>query len=260
MRLALVQMEIAEKNRALNISHGLELLREAAGQADVAVLPEVWTTGYSLGALHREAENASSALLGDIAAIARENNTTIVAGSMPFKRQDEKTYNTMLVYGKDGGRIAEYDKVHMFGLYNEEKYFKAGSRRVQFELDGMKAGAAICYDLRFPELFRAMALEGTEMVFLPAEWPASRGDAWRLLVQARAVESQLYMCAVNCVGRFRQDVFYGHSMLVAPDGTIVAEGNEKEEIIYADVKPELVASVRGSMSVLTDVRSEVYRL
>ncbi len=259
MRIALLQMQIVEKNRQHNIEHGLELLCSAAGKADVLVLPEVWTTGYSLGNLRQDAENENSPLLEKIAKIARENKTAIIAGSIPFRRVDGKIYNTTFVYDGTGEKIAEYDKVHMFGLYDEGKYFKAGNLRAEYELAGMKSGSAICYDLRFPEFFRAMALGGAEIIYMPAEWPEVRGEAWRLLVQARAVENQLYVCAVNCVGTFYKDTFYGHSMLVAPDGSIVAEGSGDEEIIYAEAQPEMVAQVRAAMSVLTDVRSEVYR-
>jgi predicted amidohydrolase len=211
-------MKVEEKNRRLNIEHALTLLKGVSGRADAAVLPEVWTTGYSLGALHKEAEEPGSPLLVAIAEIAKAGRLAVVAGSVPFRRPDGKIYNTTLVFDKNGDIIADYDKIHMFSLYNEEKYFQPGEKKAQAVLGGINCGLAICYDLRFPELFRALALNGAEAIFLPAEWPSSRGAAWQLLLRARAVENQLYVCAVNCTGKFKNDRFYGHSAIISPSG------------------------------------------
>ena len=259
MLFALIQMNVEEKNYQGNCQHGLELLHSVCDATDIAILPEVWTTGYSLGALKKEAEEEGSKLLGQVSAISKAKNMGIVAGSVPFRRKDNKVYNTTFVFDKTGEIIAEYDKIHMFSLYNEEKYFKAGSKRAQFQFAGMSAGLSICYDVRFPELYRAMALQGVQLVFMPCEWPEVRGDAYRLLTQARAVESQLYMCAVNCVGKFRNDRFYGHSMLVSPTGEIIVEGGSEESTLYAEIDIQLVEQVRSTMSVLKDVREELYK-
>ena len=148
----------------------------------------------------------------------------------------------------------------MFSLYNEQKFFKAGNKRVTFNMDDVTCGLSICYDLRFPELFRAMALDGASVIFLPAQWPVVRGDVWRLLLQARAVENQFYMCGVNCVGEFKNDKFYGHSMLIAPNGAIITEGEETEAIIYSQIDTQLVDSSRSALSVLKDVRREFFKV
>jgi predicted amidohydrolase len=183
-----------------------------------------------------------------------------VAGSLPLRRPDGKVYNTTLVFDKEGAIIAAYDKIHTFSLYKEEKYFQAGGKIVQFTLEDMRCGLSICYDLRFPELFRVMALKGAEIVFLPAEWPSARGRAWRILSKARAVENQFYLCAVKCVGKFRDEQFYGHSLLISPQGEVLAEGAEDEEILYGDVSAAEVAGTRSALSVLQDVRWELYGL
>lgn len=257
MRIALIQMEVLEKNKKANVLRGLELLHKVEG-ADVAVLPEVWTTGYSLGALSREAELISGNLVEELSCLSKNKQLAIVAGSFAIYKDDGKIYNTALVFDKNGNMIAEYDKLYMFSLYNEQKYFSAGNKQVSFELEGILSGLGICYDLRFPELFRFLALQGVQIVYLPAEWPAARGDVWELLVRARAVENQIYVCAVNCVGKFRDKLFYGHSMLVAPDGKVLAIGSKKEEIIYADISRTYIEDVRSEMNVLHDVRRELY--
>jgi predicted amidohydrolase len=251
-------MKVEEKNRRLNVCRALSLLKEACGKADAAVLPEVWTTGYSLGALRKEAEWPGSPLLEEIAGIAREGRLAVIAGSVPFRRADGRVCNTTLVFDKQGDIVADYDKMHMFSLYNEARYFSPGGKKTQVILNGVNCGLAICYDLRFPELFRALAVNGAEAVFLPAEWPRARGLAWRILVQARAVENQLYMCAVNCVGKFKNDHFYGHSAIVSPLGEIIAEGSEEEAIIYGDIEAAAVAEARSAMSVLKDARRDIY--
>lgn len=253
-------MHIKEKDYKGNKQHGLELLQKVRKDTLVAVMPEVWTTGYSLGALRKECEEEGSELLRDIANIAREKDMFIIAGSVPYRRNDGKIYNTSFVFSKDGSIIAEYDKLHMFSLYNEEKFFRPGNKKTLFSLDGVDAGLAICYDVRFPQLFRAMALNGVEIVFLPAEWPEVRGHIWRLLVQARAVECQMYMCAVNCTGNFKDDVFYGHSMLVGPTGEIIAEGTYDEDILYATADTAAVKKARATISVLKDGREELYMI
>lgn len=258
MRLALIQMNVVEKNKTANVKHGLELLNSVEKSTDVAVLPEVWTTGYSLGALSKEAERLDGDLVKELSKLAKAKQLGIVAGSFALRKEDGKIYNTTLAFDNMGNLIADYDKIHMFSLYKEQKFFAYGNKKTLIELVNMKAGFSICYDLRFPELFRSMALDGAQIVYLPAEWPAPRGADWQLLVRARAVENQMYMCAVNCVGKFKDMPFYGHSLLVAPDGEVVVEGSGEEEVLYANVQIDLVDSIRSKMNVLKDVRKELY--
>lgn len=256
MKLALVQLQVLEKNKAGNVDHGLELLREAAKSHDVVVLPEVWTTGYSLGHLQDEAETMDSDVVTEICAIAKASGCSIVAGSVPM-HHDGKIYNTSLAISKEGEIVNSYDKVHLFGLFNEEKFFAPGNNFQAFELDGVCCGSTICYDLRFPELFRHEALQGAKIIFCPAEWPAARGDIWHLLAQARAAENHLFVVAVNCAGTFKGAPFYGHSMVVAPSGKILAEAGMEEEIISCEIDLAAIDKVRARINVLNDVRKEL---
>ncbi len=146
----------------------------------------------------------------------------------------------------------------MCSFLGEDRFFAPGRQRSVFGIDGTTAGLAVCYDLRFPELFRALASDGARIVFLPAEWPAGRARNWRVLNQARAIDNQIYICAVNCVGRHKEIDFYGHSMVVAPDGDILAEGGEDEDIIYCEVDPAMVGTVRAGWNVWADRRPDVY--
>ncbi len=257
MKVALLQMLVKEKAREENIAHGLALLEEAAAQADVLVLPEVWTTGYSLGRVNEVAETLDGELAAQLQALAARHQVGIIAGSMAMRRH-EQVYNCAPVWRRDGQLAGAYEKIHLFSLYQEEKIFAPGDKRVLTQLDDWSVGLAICYDLRFPELFRIMAAQGAECFVVPAEWPAARGADWRLLLQARAVENQAYVVGVNCVGHFKSAPFYGHSMVVAPDGTIVAEAGNQEEILIVELERQAVHRARRQMSVLRDRRPACY--
>ena len=258
MKIALLQLAVLEKNKEANVAHGLQLVRENAPGHDVLVLPEVWTTGYSLGHLDTEAETEASPVLAKLQKLAREHECAIVAGSVPMRREG-KVYNTSVAIDKTGTIVNRYDKVHLFGLFNEERFFAPGNNFKAYELDGVCCGSTICYDLRFPELFRHLALQGAQILFCPAEWPTARGDIWRLLAQARAAENHTFVVAVNCAGTFKGAPFYGHSMVVAPNGKIVAEAGSEEEVISCELDLAEIAKVRNRLNALADVRKELIR-
>lgn len=258
MKVALVQMMVVAGDVMGNRRRGIAMADEAAKQAKVVVLPEIWTTGYALRQVAELAETETGPTITALSEIASRSGTTIIAGSLAM-RVGDKIYNRSVVIGPNGSIIAGYEKLHLFSMMGEERFFAPGNRRVEFDLAEMKAGMAICYDLRFPELFRNLALDGAQVIFLPAEWPTIRAGHWDLLVRARAVENQVYICAVNCVGEHRGSPFYGHSMLVGPDGQILAEGNDTEGIIYGEMEGAVVAEVRENMRVWQDRRPEVYR-
>lgn len=259
MKIALIQMQVIEKSPAINAAKGLELLERAAEQADMLILPEVWTTGYSLGKVRETAERLDGPLCRNIQNLAAQTQTVIIAGSMAMMRAG-RVYNASPVWGKDGRLLDVYEKIHLFSLYKEENIFAPGEKRILISVDDWQIGLGICYDLRFPELFRTMAAQGAECLVIPAEWPAARGRDWRLLVQARALENQAYVAAVNCAGSFKGAPFYGHSMLVGPDGVVLAEAGDQEEILIVEIDQAVVQRARQKMSVLQDRRPDCYSL
>lgn len=256
MKIALLQMLILEKNKKDNVANALKLLREAAVAHDIIVLPEIWTTGYSLGKLAEERETMDSEIIREICRIAAENKCSIIAGSVPMLH-DGKIFNTSLAINSQGEIVSVYDKVHLFGLFNEENFFAPGNNFSSYMLDDVCCGSTICYDLRFPELYRHLALQGAKIIFCPAEWPESRGDIWRLLAQARAAENHIFIVAVNCAGMFKGAPFYGHSMIVAPSGQIIAEAGMDEEIISCTIDLNEIDTVRQRINSLADVRKEL---
>lgn len=256
MKIALLQLKVLEKNKGANVAHGLQLARQAAAEHDLLVLPEVWTTGYSLGHLNEEAELVDGPVITALQHIARTEQCSIVAGSVPMKREG-KIYNTSVAINKRGELVNLYDKVHLFGLFKEEDFFAPGNNFRAFDLDGLCCGSTICYDLRFPELYRHLALQGAKLIFCPAEWPEARGDIWRLLAQARAAENHTFLVAVNCAGQFKGAPFYGHSMVVAPSGRILAEAGMDEEVISCTIDLGDIDKVRSRLNALADVRKEL---
>lgn len=257
MKVALVQMKVVEKNKTANIAHGLQMLRSIDRKVDVAILPEMWTTGYSIGKLSEQAECIDGDVAKQVAQIAIEKNMYIVAGSMATEL-DGKFYNTTLVFSPQGELLDKYSKVHLFSLFNEQDIVSAGSERKVLEIAGVPSGLAICYDLRFPEFARAMALDGAKILYLPAEWPTVRGYAWELLNKASAAFNQMFVCAVNCAGEFKGQEFYGHSMVVSPLGEVIAMAGTEEEILYVEFDVNAVDKARTSMSMLQDLRWDLY--
>lgn len=256
MKIALLQLEVLEKNKEANVAHGLQLVREHAPAHDVLVLPEVWTTGYSLGHLVEDAEELNSSVVKELQDVAAKERCAIIAGSMPL-RHDGKVYNTSVAIDKQGRIVNVYDKVHLFGLFNEERFFAPGNNFRAFELDGLCCGSTICYDLRFPELYRHLSLQGARLLFCPAEWPTVRGDIWRLLAQARAAENHTFLAAVNCAGEFKGAPFYGHSMVIAPSGKILVEAGNGEEVLSCELELAEIDRVRSKLNALADVRKEL---
>lgn len=261
VKIALVQMNVWLAKPQGNRERAKSLVREAARGADLVVLPEMWTTGYALPRLKGGLADRDGVPTGQmLAALARECGV-ILCGSVADEREG-RVYNLATLHGPDGIRLAEYAKVHLVPMMDEHLYLTPGERLAMAELPGMgglKAGLAICYDLRFPELFRTLALAGAGAMLLPAEWPAQRLEHWRSLLVARAIENQCFMIACNRVGSDEANRFPGHSMVVDPWGRILAEGGEEEEILRVQIDPGQVAEVRSRIPVFRDRRPDAYR-
>lgn len=256
-KIALLQMEVVAGEKEQNVRHAFELLNDAAPHADILVLPEVWTTGYRLSRLEEQACREGDDLLLALAEFAQQHQKWIVAGSIPTW-EGEAIYNRIHCFGPEG-LLATYDKVHLFSLLAEPQHFQAGRQRQTVDLAGINTGLSICYDLRFPELYRSLCMDGATLLMVPAEWPRARLFPWVQLNIARALENQAYVCAVNAVGTYRDNVFAGHSALIGPDGADIVRGGDKEDILYGEYDSELLANVRKRMSVWADRREDIYK-
>lgn len=260
LAVALIQADIEIGRPQANKAHLGDLMEKAVQgdpKPDLLVLPEMWNTGYALEQIQEIADPGGEDTREWLSSFARKHGVMIVGGSAAVKIED-RIYNTMYAFDRTGRQIGEYSKLHLFRLMDEEKHLTAGSELVKLELEGLTAGASICYDIRFPELARSLALDGAKMLIVPAEWPHPRLRHWRTLLAARAIENQMYVVACNRVGSSRGTDFFGHSLIIDPWGEIVAEGGETEEIVTGCVSPELVDEVRGRIPVFSDRRPEMY--
>lgn len=240
MRISVIQF----KSELGAIDKNFETARrliEGAKNSDVIILPELWTTGY----YPKPVENFS-----DIAektseflcAAAKENNFNIIGGST-IAAVDGKIFNRCIVVNRRGEIISTYDKAHLFSYVDEGKIFTAGNKISTVELDGVNCGIAICYDLRFPEFIRKLALTGIEILFIPAAWSLKRLMPRQILTKARAIENQIFVVFANSAGK---------SEIVNPLGEIIVESGIGEEILTADVDLNFRAEVIENMNLLAD--------
>jgi omega-amidase len=257
LNISLAQMNIRLGNVKYNYAMMEKWAAEAARRGShLVVFPELWSTGYDLVNAKEHAHQLSKGLFAQISTVATQNKISVV-GSVLEKRGLEVA-NSAPYFAPNGRMMGVYRKIHLFGLMEEDKYLQPGSSPLVIDLPWGKTGLAICYDLRFPELFRRYALEETRVVIIPAEWPLERIEHWRALLVARAIENQCYIIACNAAGEIGDTMFGGHSMIVDPWGNIVIEANETPFLVTAEIEMDLIDDVRKRIPVINDRRPETY--
>lgn len=239
----------------------LEKVNHAAQLAHVAgssllVLPELCLHGYNYKEIPSMAKWSLPDALDSISLIAKENSLSIVGTFVEKEKQGY--FNSFVWIDPDGTIRHKYRKSHLFNLLGEGDFFTAGNRISTFETPLGSTGSAICYDLRFPELFRKLALEGCKIVMIPAEWPDERIDHWRILLQARAIENQIFVVGVNCIGRIFKVDYGGHSMVISPWGEVLGELGTEEGVLTVKVDMEETEFVRRRLPVIKDRRPDIY--
>ncbi|GAA3405035.1 carbon-nitrogen family hydrolase [Paenibacillus hodogayensis] len=260
LQVAVVQMDVAIGEPDINFAKLSELLEECVGaerKPDLIVLPEMWNTGYALDRIHTIADPQGERTIRFVSEFCRNHKVNVVAGSVAELNGD-RVRNTAFAIDREGNVAGEYSKIHLFRLMDEEKYLHAGDRLGSLKVDGVPAGMMICYDIRFPELTRKLALGGAKLLIVPAEWPHPRLHHWRTLLTARAIENQMYVIACNRVGTSGTTSFFGHSLIIDPWGEILAEGDEAERVIAAEIDLSVVDKVRSTIPVFADRRPELY--
>lgn len=268
LNVAVLQMN-SRDDKSENIADALALIdRAAATGARLVALPEVWPYLGPDEASRDHAEAIPGPITEMFAERARRHGIYIHGGSIYETRPgDPGMYNTAVVIDPMGEIIARYSKIHMFDVvldgsdeYRESATITPGSEIVITEIDGIPVGLAICYDLRFPELFRILALKGAQAVILPAAFTLMTGkDHWETLIRARAIENGLYMIAAAQWGTYPPGKWcYGRSMVVDPWGTVVTTAADGVGIAHATVDSSRVAAVRRQIPSLANRRSEAY--
>lgn len=257
MRMALAQIQILPGDFQHNLNSASRFMQNAAdNHTDMILLPELWSSGYDLEqAAHWSAANA--ALLPDLANLAQRHHLWI--GGSLLEEDHGRIYNTFSLFDPQGNKHASYRKIHLFGLMKEDRILHPGSQPTFTSLPWADCGLAICYDLRFPELFRQYTLQGAQLFLIPAEWPLSRAKHWSTLLCARAIENQCFVAAVNSVAAGGETIFGGQSMLIDPSGNILSQASSgEEELVIADLDFDLVEQVRKTIPVFKDRRPDIY--
>lgn len=259
LNISLGQMNITLGDVRKNVNVAEEYIVDAARRGShMIVLPELWSTGYALMQAKELATQLNVGIFAQLATLATQHKISIV-GSVLEKRGLEVA-NSATFFAPNGRLMGVYRKIHLFRLMEEDRFLQPGSAPLLMDLPWGTTALAICYDLRFPELFRKYAVQGAKMIVVPAEWPIERLEHWRALVQARAIENQCYIVATNAAGQTGNTVFGGHSMIVDPWGKIVIEVGEAPTLATAEIDLDVVDTVRARIPVFEDRRPDIYGL
>jgi len=270
IRLACVQMT-SRADKAANLEKAETLVAKAASTgADVVLLPEKWNAIGAVDDLHAAAEPLEGGeSVEAMASWARGHGITLVGGSITERREGrEKLSNTCVVFDPSGDAVAVYRKIHLFDVeagghvYRESDAEEHGEEAVVAEAEGWRIGLSVCYDVRFPELYRILALEGALLLTVPAHFTLHTGkDHWEVLLRARAIENQCYVAAAAQIGQTLADKppSYGRSLIADPWGLVVALAPDEETVISAELDKTRLEDVRRRFPSLASRRPDAYR-
>jgi omega-amidase len=261
MKVAVAQISCSLGDAKANLSKVRNFSRAAkeAG-AELIVFPEMTDTGYSMPVIQKHADHWESGFVSSLQEIANQLSMAIVSGVS--ERDGSSIYNSQVLADAKGDIVAKYRKTHLYSVapVEEQTCFAPGDTFASFALGDLRFGFSICYDLRFPEIYRKLAIDQNVGAFLVSSaWPFPRDEHFRVLAQARAIENQSYVIASNRVGKDDELWFCGNSAIIDPRGVVVAAASpDREELIHADVSDELVQSVRRRMQSLGHRRQDLY--
>lgn len=251
-------MQITPGKFDSNFSRGIQLLQSSFDQkCNIFLFPELWTSGYPLHTPEYLSE-VNIIFINHLQTIATEHQIYI-GGTYLLK--DENTFrNRFLLISPDQKTRGVYDKIHLFKQLKEDQVFTPGEKTVAYSINKDIIGFSICYDLRFPELYRSLTEVQATLFLLSAEWPKNRIEHWNTLVRARAVENQAYIAAVNSVGSSRNIIMGGNSLAVDPWGNILCQADETEEIVmYAEIDSAKQLVYRQEFTALQDRRNDIFQ-
>ncbi len=260
MRIALAQIDCRIGDWNANC-HAMarEAGRAAEAKCDVVVFPELADLGTGMTAILERACPVGKGPWETLTGVARELGVHVIAGLS--ERDGDRVFNTTGVFSPTGGLIAKYRKIHLFSAdpVREHEHLAAGDELVMVSIGGVRCGLMTCYDLRFPEMARVLALRGADLLIVPAAWPFPRLSHWKTLTAARAIENQLYLAAVNRVGVDGPQTYCGGSALLDPYGIPAATASEIDPaLLIAEVTLDAIHETRGRMTVFDDRRPDIY--
>ncbi|GAB3587298.1 carbon-nitrogen family hydrolase [Calidifontibacter terrae] len=261
MRIAVIQLSYDDSESLGERTDRVVGLVEQQRGHDLVVLPELWSAGgFDYRAWSEKAQSLDGLVATRLAEAASTIGAYVHAGSIVERSAEpgpegKNLWNTSLLFDPSGSLIASYRKIHRFGFAGgEPKLMEAGADLVTAEVEGVPVGLTTCYDLRFPELYRAYVDSGSELMLIPAAWPMARVDAWRILLQARAIENQTWVVACNTAGTHAGTTMGGRSAVIDPTGEVIAVAGDGQEVLSVEIDPGAVRAARAAFPVLTDRR------
>lgn len=268
-RISICQNKVTD-NKQKNIDKAIKLLEESKfGGADMAILPEMFNCPYENSRFGEFSEEVGSGeTLKAISDAAKSNSIYVIAGSIP-ERLDGRLYNSSFVFDRNGSIIGNHKKMHLFDIdvegkirFMESDTLTPGSKITVVDTEFCKVGLAICYDIRFPELHRLMALQGAKLIVIPGAFNMVTGPAhWEILMRARALDNQVYLAAASPArDEAANYIAYGNSMVVEPWGDVISRAGTDEEVIFADIDLSRVDKVRDELPLLKHRRTDIYNL
>ncbi len=258
-KIACIQMDVALKSEQYNLKKALKMIDESVERgAKIVCLPELFTTGFDFQYIKRCAREIPNKITNELSKKAKKLKIFIIGGSLPII-DGGGIYNTSFLFDPNGRIIGKYNKIHLFPLMGEDKYFNRGKECRTYKTEFGNFGIIICYDIRFPELTRKLTLSGAEIVFVPSQFPSQRLDHWKTLIRARAIENQIFVVAVNRVGKDSKNSFCGNSMVVDPWGEVLTSKNEKEGAMVTSIDIGIIYEVRERLPCLPNIINGIDR-
>ena len=261
-KIAVAQMQCNLGNVEANCERIASFIAQAADEGcTLVVLPEVSDVGYQVEAIAEHASSWSDIPFRTISSAAKKGKIHVVCGLS--EKTEHGTFNTAAIVDSEGSLLNRYRKTHLFSAppVAEQRVFTSGSELVTAELEQFVFGFSICFDLRFPELYRSLTLRGATALINCTAWPEVRASHWQTLTRARAIENQAYFIGANRVGTDGDMQFCGKSLVISPTGEAICEADGgSEQLLVADLDPQAVQEVREAIPVLQCRRSELYEL
>lgn len=255
--ISLAQINLVLGDVKANFSQAADMLGEAAKQgSQIFLLPELWSSGFDLKNREKYHDD-NRRLLPELFHLARRYKIWI--GGSWIEKSKDRFYNTFNLISPQGVVTSSYSKVHLFRLMDESQWLNAGNQLTISNMPWGKAGLAICYDLRFPELFRRFGVFGVPITLIVAQWPIRRISHWSTLLRARAIENQMFVAGVNCVGQIGEETYGGKSAIINPWGEALTEGTDADPaLLTAEIDFEEIEHIRNWMPVFSDRRPDLY--
>lgn len=251
MKLTLVQYNPEWENKTANMKKLLTMLQSKTIVGNVLIFPEMTLTGFTMNASSM-AENMRRKSLNFFSDFAVDKKVHVFAGLI--EQSGKNLYNSLVHLDTNGKLKTKYQKIHPFSYSNEDKFYTAGKKLSIAKVDEWKIGLSICYDLRFPELFRFYAKQKVDLIINIANWPVTRIEHWRTLLKARAIENQCYVAGVNRVGDDKKFHYNGYSSVFDPMGKEIISVKNKETILTAEIDKDYVKEVRKKLPFLNDIK------